>query len=116
MRFVDPKNPEEMRREFKAEHDFVDAIAREDVNACIKAIEVLRRGTHGALRRALISVTTTASPSDHFREQMLGIYFMFGGSLRNALRNEWLFLDFLRAMLPRYGGPMRTLFRGETVV
>src|SRR5215469_11651385 len=102
MEFIPSENLEEKRQEFKAERAFVAAFKRGDIKGCVSAFKVLRHKTKGGLQRALQTHVGIQSPSDDFRRQMLEFYGKFGGSLRDALQNDIIFFDFLRAVLPPY--------------
>ena len=86
----------------------------EDLGVVAGALEILRYSIHGQARVAFQNAAAVRGLSDRFRRRMLNFFLDHGDALRGAVPHEFLLLDFLRAVLPRYAGPSLTLHRGTS--
>jgi hypothetical protein len=104
----------ERLRERKAERLFIDGVAQENFDAVVMALATLRDSIHGSFGRALRVASRNRRHSQAFRLDMFNFLVRYGEELRTAAPHDFVLIDFLRAVLPRYTGPAIALFRGET--
>lgn len=101
---------EARRRDLALLDAFVDSVSAEDIRACRAALCALQG-------REIWSVVAFAAaecrPSDAFRQQFLDVWVESGDVLRDEFCDDNALLALLWAMLPRYVGPPRTLYRSE---
>lgn len=98
------------QRDIAALEAFVGSVSAEDIVACRAALCELQG--HG-LWPMVAFAASECKPTDAFRRQFLDFWVEEGDLLRAEFGNDVALIEFLRAMLPRYVGPPRRLFRSE---
>jgi hypothetical protein len=105
---------DERRRQREAASAFINAVRASDNEAASKAASELWAHGRAAWRRALRGIVD-ANPSPEFRNRFVGFWVLAGDMLRDDAADDPLVLAALRALLPAYHGPDRTLYRGESI-
>jgi len=104
----------EFRQEKEAAQLLVGSVAAEDFSGLVRALARLQHASPGVLANAFRAVGRLSVRSDSFGRNVLKWWLEYGGALRTAMGNDLALLDGLSAMLPRYSGPPKMLYRGET--
>lgn len=91
---------------------FADAVAGSDAKAAAKALELLEH--HGGWALAMRRVAGLC-PSNDFRRRFLRVWVSVGDSWRGHVDDDMALINALRALLPRYRGGPKQLYRGESV-
>ncbi len=68
----------------------------------------------GALDRGLRRIVREAFVAPAIQESFEFSWTVWGDSLRGTVRDDLLLVSALRLLMPPYGGPARTLYRGES--
>jgi hypothetical protein len=102
----------EQVREREAVRAFVEGVRLADIGRFGEGVRRLDTCGDWCWRRALRAVAAITDAPDTFRQQVLDAWVTWGDGFRDRARDDLLLADALRAVLPPYDGPARTLYRG----
>jgi hypothetical protein len=100
------------QREHAAISEFVSAACAGDAErflSSLKALDCVRAGWRRAMR-----AMAGKSCSKEFRRRFLACWVYDGDGIRSVVNDDLVLVDALKAMLPRYTGRGRTLYRGDS--
>jgi hypothetical protein len=103
---------QERQRDRAAIGEFVAASCAGDAERFAASIDLIEHTCFG-WRRAMRAMVGKSCPKE-FRRRFLGVWLKGGDHIRGEVDNDLVLIDALRAMLPRYTGKDKTLYRGDS--
>jgi hypothetical protein len=96
--------------------DFVEGARAGNGGRVWRAICEVNEGrfTYGGWRAVMRAIAKVDDLPDWFRENFLrGLWLTYGDHIRQETSDDLVLIGGLRALLPRYAGPAKVVFRGE---
>lgn len=113
MKLIAPWHQEDLRRERATRMRFTRALQTGNAAAFFGSLRKLEQ-VYGGLRWALRKASKVVQVDSKIKEACLKVWIAYGDHLRQEVNDDLLLIRALRVFLPRYDGPARTLYRGES--
>jgi hypothetical protein len=107
---------EDRRLERSAIREFVEGARAGDGYRFLRAIEAFETRVLYGWKKGMRAIAKIHDVPNEFRERFLrGPWLVLGDHIRSEVGDDLILLDGLRSLLPRYRGPTRILFRGDSI-